>query len=310
VFDTQTADLIRSAPPLEGLDLDNLPKQLTQAYSTIVSLRMRLREVQTAETLDPDFAATLLQLERLALTQEAFVAVAPGRPNRSAAAFVAASAHHLRFAAEVLLGGADEPSLLSAEAVGPEIAATLMFLIAGRAADASQMSRSIRIAEDGSVEDLLRLSVIDLASGQLGRIVGREREIGSDLTFGGELATRLLWAHLLRGMRALAERLLGTLDDSPLSNVDPAVLFSTVRDISVQPIEFDGTAQALSVFAGRIISHLFYSALLMFLAKQGSSISNHRPPYLRSTGASLSRSSLNDVPTSGPTTVKRSVLAI
>jgi hypothetical protein len=177
MFDTQTAELIRSAPPLEGLNLDNLPKQLTEAYSTIISLRLRLREVQTAETLDPDLANTIRELERLAFAQEAFVAIAPNRPNRAAAAFVAASAHHLRFSAQVLLGISDRPSQLSAEAIGPEIAATLLFLIAARPADAAQMSRSIRVANDGAVEDLLRLAVIDLARGQLVRIT--EREWGS-----------------------------------------------------------------------------------------------------------------------------------
>lgn len=63
MFDTQTAELIRSAPTLEGLDLDNLPKQLTKAYSTVVSLRLRLRELQTRDTLDPDLANTIRELE-------------------------------------------------------------------------------------------------------------------------------------------------------------------------------------------------------------------------------------------------------
>jgi hypothetical protein len=39
MFDAQTVELIRSAPPLGGLELEDLPKELTRAYSTIVSMR-------------------------------------------------------------------------------------------------------------------------------------------------------------------------------------------------------------------------------------------------------------------------------
>jgi hypothetical protein len=310
MFDTQTADLIRSAPPLEGLDLDSLPKQLTRAYSTIVSLRMRLREAQTAETLDPDLANTIRELERLALTQEAFVALGPNRANRAAAAFVAAAAHHLCFSAEVLLGRTATPSSLGGEAIGPEIAATLMFLIAARAADAAQMSRSIRVANDGSVEDLLRQSVIDLARGQLERIVGREWEIGTELTFDEGLATRLLWADLLRGVRALAMRLLGVLDESPLSNVDPAALFSTVRDISVQPVGFEGTAQALSVFPGpHHLASLLFSATDV-LGEAGVVNIQSPPSVPTESWREFVQKLAQRRPYSGPTTVKRSMSAI
>lgn len=41
MFDPITASLIRTAPALEGLDLDNLPKRLTEAFADIVSARVR-----------------------------------------------------------------------------------------------------------------------------------------------------------------------------------------------------------------------------------------------------------------------------
>jgi hypothetical protein len=164
VFDAQTVELIRSAPPLDGLDLENLPKELTRSYSKIVSLRMRLREMLTAETFDAELGGTIQYLETLALTQEAFVTVTPGRSNSAAAAFVAASAHQLRFSAEKLLNPTEEPSLLAIQAIGPEIAATILFLIAGRTADAAQMARNIRFGDSSSVEDALRRSIIELAS--------------------------------------------------------------------------------------------------------------------------------------------------
>ena len=70
MFDAQTVELIRSAPPLEGLDLEDLPKVLTRAYSRIVSLRMRLREVLSAEEFEGELGEMVRELETIRLTQE------------------------------------------------------------------------------------------------------------------------------------------------------------------------------------------------------------------------------------------------
>ena len=43
MFDPITAALIAASPPLEGLDLDALPKRLTEAFADIVAARIRLR---------------------------------------------------------------------------------------------------------------------------------------------------------------------------------------------------------------------------------------------------------------------------
>src|SRR5258706_362685 len=137
MFDAPTAALIASAPPLEGLDLAGLPKELTRAYSSIVSLRIRLRRAQ-AETSSRELEDILARLERLGYAQEAFAAIAPERSNRASAAYVAATAHQLRFAAQLLLAPQERRTQITVAAIGPEIAATIMFLIADRVADAAQ----------------------------------------------------------------------------------------------------------------------------------------------------------------------------
>jgi hypothetical protein len=194
MFDADTVDLIRSAPPLEGLELDDLPKVLTRAYSRIVSLRMRLRSNLSAEAFEAELGDMTRELETIALTHEVFVAVTPDRENRASAAFVAASAHQLRFSAERLLSTDQAPSRLTIEAIAPEIASTLMFLIAGRAADAAQMSRTIRFGDRASVEDNLRRSIVDLARGQLQNIVSGEWTFPEDITFDDAAAATALWA--------------------------------------------------------------------------------------------------------------------
>jgi hypothetical protein len=152
MFDPETVTLIRQAPPLEGLDLVALPQLLTDAFATVVAARIRLR----AGAPDPagaDVGGTLALLTRLAAAQEAYVALLPDRENRAAAAFVAGSAHQARHLARV---GVQEPSRITATAVGSEISSALLFLIAeaypddqpergGRGADRARPARG---AED------------------------------------------------------------------------------------------------------------------------------------------------------------------
>jgi hypothetical protein len=45
MFDPSTEDLIRNAPTLEGLDNNQLSKEFTRIYTTIVAARMRLRDL-------------------------------------------------------------------------------------------------------------------------------------------------------------------------------------------------------------------------------------------------------------------------
>ena len=94
VFDSITSALIASSPPLAGLDLDALPKKLTEAFTDIVAARIRLRGAQ-GEAASAELATALAEVRRLAAAHEAFVALLPERENRRAAAFVAASAHQV-----------------------------------------------------------------------------------------------------------------------------------------------------------------------------------------------------------------------
>ena len=95
MYDPDTVALISSAPKLEGLDLGDLPRRLTEAYATIVANRVRLRQVSAASSFPHEVQEIVQQVRRIALTNEALVSAAPKREDRKAAAFVAASAHNL-----------------------------------------------------------------------------------------------------------------------------------------------------------------------------------------------------------------------
>ncbi len=261
MFDTSTAELIASAPALDGLDLTNLPKELTRTYSTIVSLRMRLREANVSEASTEELRDILARLERLGYAQEAFAAVAPDRANRAAAAFLAASAHQLRFSAERLQSPVRVRSQLAAEAIGPEIAATVMFLIADRVADAAQMSRSIQVEGSATVEDELRRAVADLARGNLTAIDSNTWSLDEAAKSNGDVdAVSLLWWRLLQGLRVLARDLLG-IGEGSIATGESVGIFAEVRDLSVDVLDFGGESQVLSVFPGpHHLASLLHSA--------------------------------------------------
>src|SRR3546814_64353 len=118
---------------------------------------------------NPGLTETLRNLRRLAATHEAYVALLPDRDNRTAAAFVAASAHEA-----CLLGRewrAQDRSRVDGAMLSPEVCATLLFLVAEAHADAAETAKRIRPDGDGSsaVERTLLTSIQLLAQGHIDR---------------------------------------------------------------------------------------------------------------------------------------------
>src|SRR5262245_13473186 len=122
MFDAETVQLIARAPPLDELDLERLPQRLTEIYAQIVAARVRLRHVAAEGALPADIVQSIGEMRRLASANEAFVSTVPDRDNRAAAAFVAASAHHVCLLAERALDASDfRPSQLGIESISPEV---------------------------------------------------------------------------------------------------------------------------------------------------------------------------------------------
>lgn len=240
MFDPSTAALIRAAPPLEGLDLESLPKRLTEAFADIVSARIRLRGAP-AEAEDTALTTTVADLRRIAAAHETYAALLPDRENRGSAAFVAASAHQ---SVSLALRGGGSASHVDVAAISSDICATLLFLLAEAHADAAEVAKRIIPAPDaGPIERALLLAIRGLAEGQLGDVVGAgEPEIdaeGDDLGLRALDALRLL---LLRGVTNLARQLRLRTDLAPgAGGVVPAsTLFAQVRTLASEPIEGAG----------------------------------------------------------------------
>tara|TARA_R110002110_G_scaffold217850_1_gene431771 strand:+ start:3780 stop:7091 length:3312 start_codon:yes stop_codon:yes gene_type:complete len=252
MFDPTTAALIRAAPPLEGLDLDNLPKRLTEAFADIVSARIRLRGA-AAEADDDELRATVSELRRIAAAHETYAALLPDRENRASAAFVAASAHQ---AVSLAQRGAEPTSHADMAAVSPDVSATVLFLLAEAHADAAEAAkRIVPTADAGPIERALLLAIRNLAQGRLGEIIGAdEPEIdvdGDDLGYRALDALRQL---LLRGVTNLARQLRMRVDLAPEAGgvIAAGVLFAQVRALASEQIDGAGVdgETLLSLYPG------------------------------------------------------------
>lgn len=266
MFDTETVNLMRAAPYMEGLDPESLPRKLTSAYATIVAARLRLRDLSPEDdrpVLSQQVKDTIKQMRRLAFAQEALISLSPDREDRISGAFVAGAAHHVVLQAERLLASDVPPSRLNIDGVSPEISATLLFLVAEAISDASEMAKVIQIDENARPLERALLKVIrQLADGALTSILDEPDPLAETILIGppGQRATEALYLILLRGVRALAARLLNRGGDDPLALFNQVEVLSTQR---LAEVRLGDGSVAYSVYPGP--SHL--AALLATVAR-------------------------------------------
>lgn len=235
MFDADAVRLIGEAPPLDGLDLAELPQEFTNAYASIVSARIRLRDLSSDGVLPEELAQLVSKMKRLAYTQEALVSAVSDRANRTAAAFVAGSAHHVVLMAERLVSGVMRPSRLGYHSVSPEVSAALLFLVAEASTDASEMANGIRVHSENPIEAGLLKCISHLAHGRLREILavpvaGPEVVLTTDRE---DPATQALYGHLQHGVRSFALILLGESRAGDTARQH----FEAVKQLGVSPLE-------------------------------------------------------------------------
>lgn len=275
MYDLSTADLIRGTPPLDDLDRESLPDQLSKSYAKIVSARLRLRASQIVD--DEELAELASSFRRLAFTNEALVSVSPGRDDRAAAAFVAATAHQLVFNIERIREPEASPSFLHIHCVSPDIAAMLLFLVAEAFADASEAAQRIKPEAGDSMEGRLIAALQALAQGRLRVIVETTLPQLSSVEHPSATdAASALYRSILGGVRALAARMLTT--ESSLDDEDPIAIFRKVKDLCISTGDLDayGLSDGLiSAFPGPC--HLA-SVLIAVAGDMASSAMTTIPP--------------------------------
>lgn len=233
MYDQDTAALIRATPSLEGLDREALPDLLSETFAQIAAARIRLRSPGSEE---PDeLAALVARIRKLAFTNEALVSALPDRDNRSAAAFVAATAHHLCLNADRLFSVDPQQTFVDARAISSDLAAMLLFMVAEATADAGEVSKALSWETDDPIEKALILALRDLAVGELISLTARPIP-DRDAVASGELeqvASRALYRTILEGVHVLANSIL--LGDETDEHRDPIELFREVARLSIGP---------------------------------------------------------------------------
>jgi superfamily II DNA/RNA helicase len=284
MFDSDTAALIASAPALPELDLADLPQQLTNAYATLVSARIRLQKLAEDDPLPEDIARIVNEMRRLAFSHEAFVSVLGDRENRTAAAFVAGSAHHVTLLADKLRTRGLRSSHLTLEGISPEVSATILFLIAESSADAAEMAKAIVVNTEDVVEAALLTAIVHLANGRLRQILNivmpeSERNLAGNRY---DQAVRALYFLLLRGIRTMAAKMLGDSNDDDFAGqneTDPQSLFDQVKELCIEPLD-DMSAVAGAVPYSVYPGPLHLASLLSSASRDlaNSALVNTPPP--------------------------------
>lgn len=169
MFDAATAELLRSAQQLPGLDPNDLPAILTAQYAELASMRLRGGSEDGSDGSE-------WSLERIADTYELIVSLQPDAPGRAAAAFVAGTARQIIARRQLVLRDAEQlPHNVDRDRLDPTLAAALLFLASEQYADAHESAANIAAAREGQAYEVTILSehIVDLATGRLVSILER-----------------------------------------------------------------------------------------------------------------------------------------
>lgn len=278
MFDADTSALISGAPELDGLDLTKLPEQLTDAYASIVTARVRMRELASSVPLPDEIEALVTQMRRIAFTNEAFVSALPNRENRASAAFVAGAAHHVSLMAARMGRTEKLQTRLRLNSISPEVSATLLFMIAEATADSAEMAKEIVIPRENVIESHLLNAIVNLSKGDLIKVFDLDLPSVGSLRSGdpGDQGFTGLLYLLLQGVRKLAGELLGTAQ-TDVTAQSAASMFRSIKALCMEQIEIGGLlAGTISAFPGP--HHL--ASLLMSVAENlaPAAIVNIEPP--------------------------------
>jgi hypothetical protein len=171
MFDAATAQLLRSAPAVLGLNPRDIPALLTRHYANLVSARLRGAAVDT-----PGDAGEEWPPERIADTYELIASLQTDDALRRASAFVAGTAQQILARRQLGQGGGDIlVANIDRDRVDPTISAAVLFLAAEQYADANEAASAIQPQRSGQLYEatILTQHIADLARGQLGRILER-----------------------------------------------------------------------------------------------------------------------------------------
>jgi DEAD/DEAH box helicase len=204
MFDSQTSQLLRSAPSLPGLDSSQIPQLLTRHYAELVSARLKGEgEAEDKEERWP--------LERIADAYEIVASIEETPALRRAAAFVAGTAQQVIARRSRKTADVESLSSMDRDSVDASVAAALLFLAAEQYADANEAGSAIPSGRGPYEVRILGDHIRDLVRGRLNSILLRATRWRSEVPIRGTIqsrAFRMLAAALIEGIERLAAHIM------------------------------------------------------------------------------------------------------
>jgi len=232
MFDPESSSLLRSAPSVEDIDAEDLPRLLTEIYTQLVT--ERVRGINSDDTLG--------LIERLAQIGNRYesIAVTGDDPEISrASAFVAGSAYQIMAKTlSNLEGESENDNVLTRDHISGDIAAALLFLISQQLPDAHeaiQRFKGVAQTEPLIIQELSD-ALMDLVKENFGSILERASmrkqapfQQNEELIVTDQ-ATTHLYEKILEGIVQLSAVILS----KPLQQTDSLAIFRQVIALSTR----------------------------------------------------------------------------
>lgn len=267
MFDVVTANMLRSAPAVPGLNPDDIPGLLTRHYASLVAFRMRGSEILSDEKQD-------WSLDRIADTYEIIASIQTAGELRTASAFVAATAQQILSRRETETDPDHlQPFLFDRSRVDPTISSAILFLGAEQYADANEAAQRITVDRDGQsfAATILAENIRDLAQGKLREVLDRAGRWRKPISHNDleEFALATLFETLVSGVEMLAANLLNEpIPEACAGRFDgPSHAFKRVLEVSMGTnVDQSGEFGERAAFASPGPHHL---ASLLLIAENG-----------------------------------------
>lgn len=197
MYDVHALNLINEAPLFGDINLDSLPKEFTDVYTEIVTVRVQLNENDNINI--EELKLKLKRLLKVSNTYELYVFLKKESENIKAAAFIGATAYSLVYQINEILSSREVSSrnIITENSIHPLLSSSMLYFISGYTADAIEIISNITISNENSVTNNLFISLYQLLTGNI------DNEINLNLTYEGnstdsliENASDLLWIKL------------------------------------------------------------------------------------------------------------------
>ncbi|MEJ1336731.1 MAG: DEAD/DEAH box helicase [Candidatus Sedimenticola sp. (ex Thyasira tokunagai)] len=240
MYDQATLELIDAAPHFGELDLGQLPKEFTSAYTEIISYRLRLKELLVEEAANHEELDEIFShAYSIASTYEAYVFLQDERDNYQSAAFISASAHHLCTQIRLLITPEleDETVSLDEQVIDSRLSSAILYFISGYIADASEMIKSVNITGIDSPENRLLLALKQLLTGIIDTTEHNQPLFPDENGWGENIASQSLWALIHDGVNKLLASLTGQVEYDTYE--EARQVFDKVIDLAVDEDHVD-----------------------------------------------------------------------